>query len=150
MIVRFDPFRDFDRLVGRDTSSAGHHRIPMDAVRTDDAIVVDFDLPGVDPASVDVTVENRQLVLTVTRERPDHGSERLIAAERPHGTFRRTLRLGEALDPAAVEANFHHGVLTLTIPLARTAQPRKVAIGVGAPRTEALADPDAETDAEQG
>ena len=148
MIVRFDPFRDLDRFVGRDTSASANHRIPMDAVRTDDAIVVDFDLPGVDPASVDVTVENRELVLTVTRERGEIDRDRLIAAERPHGTFRRSLRLGESLDPSGVEANFHHGVLTLTIPLATTAQPRKVAVGVGAPTAEALSEPAEDSDPE--
>jgi HSP20 family protein len=136
MLMRFDPFRDIDRLSealwGVPTRANGAPRaFPMDAYRRGERFYVHFDLPGVDPASIDVSVEKN--VLTVSAERtwqPAEGDE-LVATERPRGRFTRQLFLGETLDAANLAASYDQGVLTLTIPVAEAAKPRKVEITVG-------------------
>jgi len=125
--MRFDPFRELDRLA----QTAGGGRLPvmaMDAYRHGDSFVVHFDLPGVDPASIDLTVEKN--VLTVSADRrwqPTEGDE-VVVAERPQGSFSRQLFLGEGLDPDKIEARYDNGVLTVSVPVAERAKPRKVEI----------------------
>lgn len=133
-ILRFDPFRDFDRMTQLLTQSAGGARqvtMPMDAYRDGDRFVIHFDLPGVDAESIDLTVERN--VLTVRAERgwqPKEGQE-VVVSERPQGTFTRQLFLGDTLDAEQLKASYAEGVLTLTIPVAAQAKPRKVQIAVG-------------------
>ena len=127
MLMRFDPFAELDRL-SRESLGSRRSVMPMDAYRHGDHFVVRFDLPGANPDSVDLTVEKN--VLTVRAERgwaPEQGDEVLVA-ERPQGTFSRQLFLGETLDAERIEARYEQGVLTLTIPVAEKAKPRKVAI----------------------
>ena len=129
MLMRFDPFREFDRL-GELASLATQtpRTFPMDAYRRGDRFVVEFDLPGVDARSIDMTVEKN--VLTVNAERgfePQEGDE-ILVAERPRGRYTRQLFLGETLDTENIEANYENGVLTLTIPLAEAAKPRRVEV----------------------
>jgi HSP20 family protein len=131
MLIRFDPFREFDRLTEQLASTATRvpRGFPMDAYRHGDQFIIEFDLPGVEPASIDLTVE--QNVLSVRSERrfePREGDEVLVA-ERPHGTYSRQLLLGDTLDSENVQANYAHGVLTLTIPVAEAAKPRRVQVG---------------------
>ena len=135
MLMRFDPFRESDPLsqwFGRQQSGGSRQfAMPMDAYREGDRFIVNFDLPGVNPDSIDLTVEKN--VLTVRAERawqPQDGSEVLVS-ERPHGTFTRQLFLGDSLDTAKIAATYRDGVLTLTIPVAEQAKPRKVAIRHG-------------------
>lgn len=133
MLLRFDPFREFDRLTEQlaSTASRAPRAFPMDAYRRGDQFIVEFDIPGVEPASIELTVE--QNVLTVRAERrfePREGDE-VIVAERPQGTYARQVFLGDALDAERVQANCQLGVLTLTIPVAEAAKPRQVAIGGG-------------------
>ena len=133
MLIRFDPFREFDRLTEQLASTATRvpRAFPMDAYRRGDRFIVEFDLPGVEPASIDLTVENN--VLSVRSERrfePREGDEVLVA-ERPHGTYTRQLFLADTLDSENVQANYEHGVLTLTIPVAEAAKPRRVQVGGG-------------------
>jgi HSP20 family protein len=99
----------------------------MDAWRADDRFLVEFDLPGVDPASVDLDVDRN--VLTVTAQRPpvDETSE-FLAAERPRGVFSRQLVLGDNLDLDRIQASYRDGVLRLVIPVAEKAKPRKISI----------------------
>jgi len=128
MLVRTDPFRDLDRLTQQFFGTSSRPAVmPMDAWREGDTFVVEFDLPGVDPASVDLDVERN--VLTVRAERPprDFGSEQL-ASERPRGVFSRQLILGDNLDTEQVSASYDNGVLRLQIPVAEQAKPRKIAI----------------------
>ncbi len=133
MLMRFDPFRDLDRLTDQLFSQAARtpRAFPMDAYRRGERFFVHFDLPGVDPNSIELTVERD--VLTVKAERtsePAEGDE-VIVSERPRGTFSRQLFLGDTLDGTAVHASYDAGVLTLTIPVAEQAKPRKVEISVG-------------------
>ncbi|NKX52252.1 Hsp20/alpha crystallin family protein, partial [Arthrobacter deserti] len=99
--------------------------MPMDAWREGDEFVVEFDLPGVDPASIDLDVERN--VLTVRAERRARAGEdvEMVAAERPPGTFSRQLILGDTLDTGNVKASYDAGVLVLRIPVAEQAKPRK-------------------------
>jgi HSP20 family protein len=141
MVMRFDPFREMDRvaqLVNQQPGAARNTAMPMDAYRGKDQFIVRFDLPGIDPSSIDLTVEKN--VLTVRAERswqPDEGQE-VIVQERPQGIFTRQLFLGEALDAEHVEASYNDGVLTLTIPVAEQAKPRKVNVISGQAQSPAI------------
>jgi HSP20 family protein len=130
MLMRFDPFRELDR-VGQLLGQPGEpraHTIPMDAYRQGDQLVVNFDIPGVDPEAIDLTVERNVVTLRVERRwQPAEGQEVLIN-ERPQGTFTRELLLGDNLDPENVEASYDNGVLTLMIPVAEQSRPRKVMV----------------------
>ena len=131
MLMRTDPFREFERLSQQLTGALGTtarpSAMPMDAWRVGDEFVVEFDLPGVDPKSVDLDVERN--VLTVRAERPPlNGDHELLAAERPRGIFSRQLILGDNLDTERVQAAYNGGVLTLRIPVAERAKPRKIEI----------------------
>jgi HSP20 family protein len=130
MLMRFDPYREFDRLTEQlaSTASRAPRALPMDAYRRGEQFVVQLDLPGVEPASIDLTVE--QNVLTVRAERrfePRQGDE-VVVSERPHGSYTRQILLGDTLDSQNMQVNCEHGVLTLTIPVAETAKPRRVPI----------------------
>jgi HSP20 family protein len=103
----------------------------MDAFRQGDQVIVNLDLPGVDPASVDVTVEKDTLTIKAERRWEAAEGDRVLVSERPQGTFTRRLLLGEALDGDRTEARFENGVLTLTVPVAEQAKPRKVEITSG-------------------
>lgn len=129
MLMRTDPFRELDRLAQQVLgTTARPAAMPMDAWQEGESFMVAFDLPGVDTNSIDLDVERN--VLTVRAERsssaPD-GTE-LIAAERPRGIFSRQLILGDTLDTEHVKANYDGGVLTLRIPIAEKAKPRRIEI----------------------
>ena len=128
MLMRTDPFRDMDRITQQLMGTASRPTLmAMDAWREGDEFVVEFDLPGVEPDSVDLDVERN--VLTIKAERPAPNGEReLIAAERPRGVFSRQLILGDNLDTENVGASYSSGVLTVRIPVAEQAKPRKIQI----------------------
>lgn len=131
MLMRTDPFRELDRLTqqvfGTNGTLARPSVMPMDAWRDGDTFHVEFDLPGVDPHSIDLDVERN--VVTVKAERPQRASDaELIAAERPRGVFSRQMILGDNLDTAHITASYDSGVLSLQIPVAEQAKPRKIAI----------------------
>ena len=139
MLMRTDPFRELDRvtqqLFGQNGTWSRPAVMPMDAYRDGEEFVVHFDLPGVDPSSIDLNVERN--VLTVKAERtPSYGEDvELQVAERPRGVFSRQLFLGDTLDADQVEASYDTGVLTLRIPIAEKAKPRKIEItGESAPK----------------
>jgi HSP20 family protein len=131
MLMRTDPFRELDRLTqqvfGTDGTLARPSVMPMDAWRDGDTFHVEFDLPGVNPDSIDLDVERN--VVTVQAERPARADNaELIAAERPRGVFSRQLVLGDNLDTERIAASYDAGVLTLKIPVAEQAKPRKISI----------------------
>jgi HSP20 family protein len=138
MLIRTDPFRDLDRLASQVFgTTARPTAMPMDAWREGDKFVVEFDLPAVDPESVDVDVERN--VLTVRAERRLQADNiELIAAERPRGVFSRQVILGDALDTENIEASYQAGVLRLTIPVAERAKPRKITIQSDAQNRQAI------------
>ena len=130
MLMRTDPFRELDRLtqqvLGTPGTLARPSAMPMDAWRDGQEFVVELDLPGVDPASIDLDVERN--VLTVRAERKALADREFLAAERPRGVFSRQLILGDTLDTDNVHAAYDAGVLTLRIPVAERAKPRKITI----------------------
>jgi HSP20 family protein len=131
MLMRFDPFREFDTLTQALAAGPGVNRgtlMAMDAYRDGDRVVVHLDLPGVDPESINLTVEKNVLTVTAERNWEPSESQDVIVSERRQGRFTRQLFLGESLDPDRIEASYDRGVLTLTVPVAEQAKPRKVQI----------------------
>ena len=140
MLMRTDPFREFDRLaqqlVGAGTTSRPAV-MPMDAWREGDTFVLEFDLPGVRAETLDIDVERN--VLTVKAERPGtSGDWEMLAAERPKGLFSRQLVLGDNLDLDKIKAEYDSGVLRLAIPVAERAKPRKIEIATSAQEPAAI------------
>lgn len=139
MLMRSDPFREFDRLAQQLLGAGTTSRpaiMPMDAWREGDVFVLEFDLPGVARDTLDLDVERN--VLTVKAERPaGNGDWELVASERPKGLFSRQLVLGDNLDLEKLEATYDGGVLRLRVPVAEQAKPRKIQIGSA--ETEAAA-----------
>jgi HSP20 family protein len=104
----------------------------VDIRRLEDRVVAAFDLPGVDPGSIDVTVEGNALIVRAERTAPAGGDVDWIVAERPRGTYQRRLVLGRDLDLDRLTAAYRDGVLTITLPVAERAKPRRIAVGHGA------------------
>jgi len=146
MLMRTDPFREFDRLAQQLLGSAGTTSrpalMPMDAWREGETFIVELDLPGIAPDTLDIDVERN--VLTIRAERPArNGDWQMLANERPTGLFSRQLVLGDNLDLEHIEAAYDAGVLRLRIPVAAQARPRKIEVKVGssAPAAEQAAEP---------
>lgn len=132
MLMRTDPFRDFDRLT--EAMMGGRARpvaMPMDAFRDVDTFVVQVDLPGVSADTIDLTVEQNVLTIHAERKAPIAESAERVVAELSYGTFSRQLFLGDTLDTDRLTADYDAGVLTIRIPIAEKAKPRKVEIGGG-------------------
>nr|WP_198955022.1 Hsp20/alpha crystallin family protein [Kineosporia sp. R_H_3] len=137
-VLRFDPFRDLDRLteqmLGVPAGSARAPRfMPMDLYRSGDHYVVHADLPGIDPGSVDVSVDSGTLTIRAERSARTEQSVQWLASERFTGSFMRQLSLGEGVDADRIAATYENGVLTVTIPIAEKAKPRRIEVEV---RTE--------------
>jgi HSP20 family protein len=129
MLMRTDPFRELDRLAQQVLgTTARPAAMPMDAWQQGEEFVVALDLPGVAVDSVDIDVERNVLTVRAERKDPTGENTELIAAERPRGVFSRQLILGDALDTEAVKASYDAGVLTLRIPVAEKAKPRRIEI----------------------
>ena len=132
MLTPFDPFRDFDRVFERPCGPARQPTMPVDAYRHGDRFMVKVDLPGFDPATIDVTAERDVLSIRAERRWEPIEGDDVVVAERTHGQFARQLFLGEGLDTDRIEARYDNGVLAITIPLAERAKPRKIAVAQGA------------------
>ena len=136
MLMRFDPFRDLDRLTQNLWGNGDVRRlnaVPMDAYRKGSEFVVHFDVPGINPDSIELTVEKNVLTVTAERHFARSESDEITVSERPQGRFNRQLFLGDSLDPDRIAANYDQGVLTLHIPVAERAKPRKVEVSAGTP-----------------
>ncbi|MCI2419291.1 Hsp20/alpha crystallin family protein [Saccharopolyspora sp. K220] len=134
MLLQFDPFRDFNRLANEMLrASRTPQSMPMDVYRLGDHYVIEFDLPGVDSDSLELTTEKNTLTVRAERRTPAHGSEQgeasYLTAERPRGTFSRQLLLGDGLDMNNIAADYKDGVLTVTIPVAEESKPRRISVG---------------------
>jgi HSP20 family protein len=133
MMIQTDPFRDLDtlfsRFAGRQSNASGV--MPMDAFRRGSDIWVHIDLPGVKAESLDITVERNVLTISAERDWQRQEGDQPYFGERYRGNFRRQIQLGDGLDLENLEADLHDGVLTVRIPVAEKAKPRKVQIGQG-------------------
>jgi HSP20 family protein len=137
MLMRTDPFRDFDRLTEAVLGTRARPAVmPMDAYREDGNFVVHLDLPGVTPDSIDLTVEQNVLTVHAERKAPPGDSAEKVVDERPYGVFSRQLFLGETLDTDRLNASYDAGVLTITIPIAEKAKPRRIEVSGGGERKE--------------
>jgi HSP20 family protein len=140
VVMRFDPLREVDRqmqqLVNRIQESNG--TMAMDAYRRGDTVFVHFDLPGVDSGSIELTAEQNTLTVRAERGWTPESEDKILAQERPQGTFMRQLMLGEHLDTQNVQATYEDGVLTIEVPVAPTAKPRKIEVRGSGERREAI------------
>lgn len=142
MLMRTDPFQEFDRLTQQlfGTAPTGTWSrpapMPVDAYRTGDEFIVAFDLPGVSPESIDIDVERNVLTVKAERRPLNLGDNaQMQISERPLGVFSRQLFLGDALDTDNIQAGYDNGVLVLRIPITEQAKPRKIAVTSNAGRT---------------
>lgn len=132
--LRFDPFRDLDRLASDWFNINGVRTpkwAPMDAYRSGDSYVVHFDLPGINEQSLEVTAENNTLTVRAERRPAAPEGAEYVVSERPMGSFSRQMVLGDGLDLEKVSADYRDGVLTVTIPVAEQAKPRRISIARG-------------------
>jgi len=133
MLVRTDPFHELEQrtrqLFGQQGTWARPTMISMDAYRAGEQFIAQFDLPGVDPSSIDLGIERNVLTVKAERKPTIEDGVEVQVAERPSGVFSRQLFLGEALDTEHIEASYDAGVLTLRIPVAEQAKPRKIEVG---------------------
>jgi HSP20 family protein len=138
MVMRFDPFRDIDRLTQQLTGAMRYQAtpIPMDAYRRGGTVWVHFDLPGADPSSIDIQVEQNALTVRAERFFEERDGDEVLVRERHEGAFSRQLFLGQHLDLERIQANYDGGVLTLSIPVAETAKPRRIEIRSSGPETQ--------------
>ena len=132
-MLRFDPFSGLDSVSrelrgGQTGTTRSPWFMPMDLYKVDDHYVLTADLPGIDPGSVDVTVDNGTLTLTAHRSARSEDAVQWLANERFFGTYRRQLSLGEGIDTAKISATYENGVLTITMPMAEQAKARRIAV----------------------
>jgi HSP20 family protein len=128
--MRFDPFRDIDRQM-QQLASRMHDAgstMAMDAYRRGDSVFVHFDLPGVDADSIELTAEQNTLTVRAERRWTPEEDDQILAQERPQGVFSRQLMLGEHLDAQQIQASYENGVLTIEVPVAPEAKPRKIEV----------------------
>ncbi|MFK0238504.1 Hsp20/alpha crystallin family protein [Streptomyces vinaceus] len=134
MLMRTDPFREMDRIVQQLSGTSGTWSkpsvMPMDAYREGEEYVIAFDLPGVSTEAIDIDVERNMLTVKAER-RPvaKADSVKVELSERPLGVFSRQIVLADTLDTERIKADYDAGVLTLRIPIAERAKPRKISIG---------------------
>lgn len=146
-ITRFDPFREFDRLLSEGLrSSTASISLPMDLYKDGERFVALVDMPGVDPASIDIDVEDRTLTVRAERRAPADGDAQWLMHERQSGTFARQLSLGKGLATDKIEADYTDGVLRLVIPVTEEAQPRKIAVSHGNQKAEIVEGSSGETE----
>ena len=139
MLMRTDPFRELDRVAQQVFGTAARPAaIPIDAYRKGDDFVVLFDVPGVDAASISLTVERNVLTVHAERGRPAEDGVEMLIGERPQGTFSRQLFLGETLDTGRLSADYTDGVLRIHVPVREQAKPRRVDINVGAAKPSSI------------
>ncbi|MYS86233.1 Hsp20/alpha crystallin family protein [Embleya scabrispora] len=138
MLMRTDPFRELDRLAQQLLAPGTASRptaMPMDAYRDGEVYVVAFDLPGVTPEAIDIDVERNMLTVKARREPAAKADEvQMELSERPVGVFSRQIVLADTLDTERIDAAYEAGVLTLRIPIAERAKPRKISIGTRSDR----------------
>ncbi|MEV5049857.1 Hsp20/alpha crystallin family protein [Streptomyces griseoincarnatus] len=137
MLMRTDPVAEFDRLTRQAFGQATRTSVmPMDAYRAGDDFIVHFDIPGIDPESIELDVELNVLNVRAERRAPAPEGADLVVAERPTGHFSRQLFLGDTLDTERIDATYDAGVLTLRIPVSEAAKPRRIQITGGDSRKQ--------------
>ncbi|GMA40376.1 Hsp20/alpha crystallin family protein [Mobilicoccus caccae] len=130
MTTQFDPFRDLDRFFSQQaTRTPASAAMPMDLYRSGEDFIARIDLPGVDPSTIDIDVEDRTMTIRAERRTEPEGDIKWLSHERPSGTFARQLTLGYGVALDRIDADYADGVLTLTIPVAEESRSRKISVG---------------------
>ena len=124
--MTFDPFGDIDRL--RDAFRTGSRAVPVDLVREGDRYLLNADLPGVDPGSIDIDLDGNLLTIRAERTQAMHEHAKWIVQERRGGSYYRQFTLGEGIDRESISASYENGVLSLMIPISEKAKPRKIQV----------------------
>jgi HSP20 family protein len=135
LLTSFDPFAEFHRALR--TADGGHAAMRMDAIRRDGEVELRFDLPGIDPESIDVTVDRGVLSVSAKRDEEYTDSEKPFVRERVMGSFTRRVRLSDAVAADQISATYEGGVLRVSVPLTEQAQPRKIEVSTAAAAVEA-------------
>jgi HSP20 family protein len=132
-ISSFDPLLTLDRMLSRMSPAGASSQMapPMDVYRRGDEFVVELDIPGVDPSSIDITVERNMLTASGELHPRHDDADEVLVCERPHVRFRRQVYLGESLDTENIGANYENGVLRITIPVSRDQQSRRITVQGG-------------------
>jgi len=128
MAMNFDPFREIDRVAGALMDIRGPRVMPMDLYREGDHYVLNADMPGIDPGSVDIDVDGQLLTIRAERTMANHDNVKWLTRERLAGSFLRQLNLGQGIDVDKISAQYSNGVLSVTIPVSAAAMPRKIQI----------------------
>jgi len=137
MAMSFDPFSELDRLAGTLLGTAqGPKFMPVDLYRDGDQYVLNADMPGIDPGSVDIDVDGQLLTIRAQRTADARGDVKWLAQERPHGTYLRQFSVGEGIDSEQITAHYDNGVLSLLIPVSERAKPRKIEVSTGSLRDQ--------------
>lgn len=126
--MSFDPFSEFDRLASALNARTAPKAMPVDLYRDHDGYVLNADLPGIDPGSVDVDIDGQLLTIRAQRTAGDADGVKWISQERPHGSYLRQFSVGKGVDTSRISASYDNGVLSVIIPLSEKARPRKVKI----------------------
>ena len=126
--MSFDPFSEFDRLASALNARSAPKAMPVDLYRDHDGYVLNADLPGIDPGSVDIDIDGQLLTIRAQRTAGDADGVKWISQERPHGSYLRQFSVGEGVDTSRISASYDNGVLSVIIPLSEKARPRKVKI----------------------
>ena len=138
MAMSFDPFTELDRLTGTLFGTPqGPKFMPVDLYRDGDQYVLNADMPGIDPGSVDIDVDGQLLTIRAQRTADARGDVKWLAQERPHGTYLRQFSVGEGIDSEQITAHYDNGVLSLLIPVSERAKPRKIEVSTGEVSTQA-------------
>ena len=128
MSMSFDPFSEFDRLASALNARTAPKAMPVDLYRDHDGYVLNADLPGIDPGSVDIDIDGQLLTIRAQRTAGDADGVKWISQERRHGSYLRQFSVGEGVDTSRISASYDNGVLSVIIPLSEKARPRKVKI----------------------
>jgi HSP20 family protein len=137
MAMSFDPFSELDRLAGTLLGTAqGPRFMPVDLYRDGDQYVLNADMPGIDPGSVDIDVDGQLLTIRAERTAGARNNVKWLAQERPHGSYLRQFSVGEGIDSERISAHYDNGVLSLLIPVSERAKPRKIEVSTGDTATQ--------------
>ena len=128
MATNYDPFRELDRMASALMDNHGPRVMPMDLFREGDHYVLNADMPGIDPGSVDIDVDGQLLTIRGERTMANHENVKWITRERMAGSFLRQLNLGQGIDVDNIRATYNNGVLSVTIPVTEEAKPRRIEV----------------------
>lgn len=131
MLARFDPFGDLDLMFDELRARRGARPMPLDAYRRGDTFFVHLDVPGIDPDSIELTIEDDVLNVKAERSFEEQEGDEIVACERPQGSFERHVYLGPNLDREHLDAHCENGVLTVGVPMREAAKRHRIPVVAG-------------------